>query len=86
MRAAQIYPEKLAIAHPDVKFPVFYTYSVWYDLGRLAFRLSNCRYLRAQRVQNFAYGLLQAGIQPGDRIAVLAPNSYVHSSSHRVGA
>jgi acyl-CoA synthetase (AMP-forming)/AMP-acid ligase II len=28
-------------------------------------------------VQNFAYGLLQAGIRPGDRIAVLAPNSYV---------
>ncbi|KAF8506944.1 acetyl-CoA synthetase-like protein [Russula emetica] len=58
LRAAQIYPEKLALAHPDVQFPVFYTYSVW-----------------AQRVQNFAYGLLQAGIRPGDRIAVLSPNS-----------
>ncbi|KAI0001859.1 acetyl-CoA synthetase-like protein [Russula vinacea] len=58
LRAAQIYPEKLALAHPDVQFPVFYTYSVW-----------------AQRVQNFAYGLLRAGIQPGDRIAVLSPNS-----------
>ena len=31
LRAAQIYPEKLALAHPDVQFPVFYTYSVWYD-------------------------------------------------------
>lgn len=58
LRAAQIYPEKLALAHPDVQFPVFYTYSVW-----------------AQRVQNFAYGLLQAGIRPSDRIAVLSPNS-----------
>ncbi|KAI0274811.1 acetyl-CoA synthetase-like protein [Gloeopeniophorella convolvens] len=58
LRAAQIYPDKLAVAHPDVQFPVFYTYSIW-----------------AQRVQNFAYGLLQAGIRPGDRIAVLAPNS-----------
>ncbi|KAI0307967.1 hypothetical protein B0F90DRAFT_1813320 [Multifurca ochricompacta] len=58
LRAAQIYPDRLALLHPDVQFPVFYTYSVW-----------------AQRVQNFAYGLLRAGIQPGDRIAVLAPNS-----------
>jgi hypothetical protein len=32
---------------------------------------------RAQRVQNFSYGFLQAGIRPGDRMAVLAPNSYV---------
>jgi hypothetical protein len=57
LRAAQICPEKVALVHPDVQFPVCYTYSIW-----------------AQRVQNFAYGLLQAGIQPGDRIAVLAPN------------
>ncbi|EJF66260.1 AMP-dependent synthetase and ligase [Dichomitus squalens LYAD-421 SS1] len=28
----------------------------------------------AQRIQNFAYGLLEAGIQPGDRIAFIAPN------------
>ncbi|TFY52356.1 hypothetical protein EVG20_g10585 [Dentipellis fragilis] len=57
-RAAQIYPDKLALAHPNVPHPVFYTYSVW-----------------AQRVQNLAYALIQAGIQPGDRIAVIAPNS-----------
>jgi acyl-CoA synthetase (AMP-forming)/AMP-acid ligase II len=58
LRAAQIYPEKLAIVHPDVPTPVFYTFSVW-----------------AQRVQNLAYALIQAGIQPGDRVAVIAPNS-----------
>ncbi|KAF8272881.1 hypothetical protein EI94DRAFT_1716946 [Lactarius quietus] len=57
LRAAQIYPEKLALVHPDVQFPACYTHSTW-----------------AQRVQNFAYGLLQAGTQLGDRIAVLAPN------------
>lgn len=28
----------------------------------------------AQRVQNLAYALIKAGIQPGDRVAVLAPN------------
>ncbi|KAG9058685.1 hypothetical protein FS842_006022 [Serendipita sp. 407] len=28
----------------------------------------------AQRIQNLAYALLKAGIQPGDRVAVLAPN------------
>ena len=32
---------------------------------------------RAQRVQNFAYGLIHAGIHPGDRVAVIAPNSCV---------
>ncbi|TFL03316.1 AMP-dependent synthetase and ligase [Pterulicium gracile] len=58
LRAAQIYPEKLAIVHPDTPTPVFYTYSVW-----------------TQRVQNLAYALIQAGIKPGDRVAVIAPNS-----------
>ncbi|KAF9240924.1 acetyl-CoA synthetase-like protein [Melanogaster broomeanus] len=29
----------------------------------------------AQRIQNLAYALIQAGIRPGDRVAVLAPNS-----------
>ncbi|THH20011.1 hypothetical protein EW146_g1276 [Bondarzewia mesenterica] len=58
LRGAQLCPDHLALAHPDVPFPAFYTYSVW-----------------AQRVQNFSYGLIQAGIQPGDRIAVIAPNS-----------
>lgn len=28
-----------------------------------------------QRVQNLAYALLQAGIEPGDRVAIIAPNS-----------
>jgi acyl-CoA synthetase (AMP-forming)/AMP-acid ligase II len=58
LRAAMIYPDKLAIAHPDVKTASFYTYAVW-----------------AQRVQNFAYALLKAGLKPGDRIAVIAPNT-----------
>ncbi|KAI0068277.1 acetyl-CoA synthetase-like protein [Artomyces pyxidatus] len=58
LRGAQIYPDKLALVHPDVPQPVFYTYAVW-----------------AQRVQNFAYALLKSGIQPGDTIAVIAPNS-----------
>lgn len=30
----------------------------------------------AQRVQNLAYALIQAGIQPGDRVAIIAPNWY----------
>ncbi|CAG7847718.1 Acetate/butyrate--CoA ligase AAE7, peroxisomal; AltName: Full=AMP-binding protein 7; Short=AtAMPBP7; AltName: Full=Acetyl-CoA synthetase; AltName: Full=Acyl-activating enzyme 7; AltName: Full=Butyryl-CoA synthetase; AltName: Full=Protein ACETATE NON-UTILIZING 1 [Serendipita indica DSM 11827] len=32
----------------------------------------------AQRVQNLAYGLIKAGIEPGDRVAVIAPN-YAHN-------
>ncbi|KAJ6509337.1 hypothetical protein C8R47DRAFT_965916 [Mycena vitilis] len=60
VRAAEIYPDKLALAHPDVKYPVFYSFAVW-----------------CQRIQNLAYALIRAGIKPGDRVAVLAPNSCV---------
>ncbi|KAI0371667.1 acetyl-CoA synthetase-like protein [Pilatotrama ljubarskyi] len=59
LRAAQVYPNKLALVHPDVEHPVIYSYAVW-----------------AQRCQNFAYALIQAGIRPGDRIAVIAPNMW----------
>lgn len=58
LKAAQVYPNKLALAHPDVDHPVFYSYAVW-----------------TQRVQNLAYALIQFGICPGDRVAVIAPNS-----------
>ncbi|KAI0823561.1 acetyl-CoA synthetase-like protein [Trametes gibbosa] len=57
LRAAQVYPRKLALVHPDVEHPVIYSYGVW-----------------AQRCQNFAYALIRAGIKPGDRVAVIAPN------------
>ncbi|KAH8120100.1 acetyl-CoA synthetase-like protein [Phellopilus nigrolimitatus] len=59
LRGATIYPHKLALAHPDVEKPVYYTYSVW-----------------AQRIQNLAYALIWSGIKSGDRIAILAPNTY----------
>ncbi|KAF7793234.1 hypothetical protein EIP86_004344 [Pleurotus ostreatoroseus] len=65
LRAAQIYPNKLALAHSDVKHPVFYTYAIF-----------------SQRVQNLAYALVQAGIQPGDKVAVIAPNSPVIAEAH----
>ncbi|KIK06843.1 hypothetical protein K443DRAFT_129433 [Laccaria amethystina LaAM-08-1] len=31
----------------------------------------------AQRIQNLAYALIKAGIRPGDRVAVIAPNSAI---------
>ncbi|KIK71136.1 hypothetical protein GYMLUDRAFT_33267 [Collybiopsis luxurians FD-317 M1] len=65
LRAALIYPNKLAIAHPDVKAPAFYTYSVW-----------------AQRVQNFAYAVIKAGLKPGDRVAVISPNTPMMAGWH----
>ncbi|KAG0709018.1 hypothetical protein DFH29DRAFT_1036431 [Suillus ampliporus] len=65
LRAASVYPDKLAIAHPDVKLPVFYTYAIW-----------------AQRIQNLAYALLQAGIHPGDRVAVITPNAPLIADAH----
>ncbi|KXN93294.1 putative acyl-activating enzyme 1, peroxisomal [Leucoagaricus sp. SymC.cos] len=58
LRAAQVYPDKVALVHPNVEFPVQYTFATW-----------------VQRIQNLAYALLQAGIKPGDRVAVIAPNS-----------
>jgi hypothetical protein len=77
LRAALIYPDHIAIVHQDVQHPVSYTYAVWYGL-----RFWSSRHLpdygpltnRAQRIQNLAYALIGAGIQPGDRVAVLAPN------------
>ncbi|KAG5644750.1 hypothetical protein DXG03_007879 [Asterophora parasitica] len=66
LRAAQIYPEKVALVHSDVEYPVSYSFSVW-----------------AQRVQNLAYALIQAGIKPGDRVAVIAPNSPVIADAHQ---
>ncbi|KIM67169.1 hypothetical protein SCLCIDRAFT_1210660 [Scleroderma citrinum Foug A] len=59
LRTTLIYPDKLALAHPDAKEPAFYTYSIW------------------NRIQNLAYALIQAGIRPGDRVAVLSPNTLV---------
>ncbi|KAL1740368.1 hypothetical protein HDZ31DRAFT_85472 [Schizophyllum fasciatum] len=57
-KAAILHPDKLALAHPSVPHPVYYSFSVW-----------------AQRAQNLAYALIEAGIRPGDRVAVIAPNS-----------
>ncbi|KAG9314496.1 hypothetical protein JVU11DRAFT_5293 [Chiua virens] len=65
LHAALVYPDKLALAHPDVQQPVFYSYKIW-----------------AQRIQNLAYALIQVGIRPGDRVAVLAPNSPMIADAH----
>jgi acyl-CoA synthetase (AMP-forming)/AMP-acid ligase II len=80
LRAALIQPNKVAIRHPDIERPVEYSYAVWCVLVSLLQR--NDWYLgiyRAQRIQNFAHGLLARGIQPGDRVAVVAPNWSVSS-------
>ncbi|KAF7339815.1 AMP-dependent synthetase and ligase [Mycena venus] len=65
LRAAEVYPDKLALVHPDVKYPVSYSFAVW-----------------CQRIQNLAYALIQAGIKPGDRVAVIAPNSPLIADAH----
>ncbi|KIL70677.1 hypothetical protein M378DRAFT_95172 [Amanita muscaria Koide BX008] len=65
LRAAEIYPDKVAIAHPNTEQPVVYTFSVW-----------------AQRVQNLAFALVKFGIRPGDRVAVIAPNSPLIADAH----
>ena len=44
---------------------------------RMQLRL-NLIFSRAQRIQNLAYALIAAGIRPGDRVAVLAPNTFVN--------
>ncbi|EJU01917.1 AMP-dependent synthetase and ligase [Dacryopinax primogenitus] len=65
LRAALIYPKKVALAHLDVPYPVSYTYDVW-----------------AQRIQNLAYALIESGIKPGDRVAVIAPNCPMMADAH----
>ncbi|KAF9240923.1 hypothetical protein BU15DRAFT_61237 [Melanogaster broomeanus] len=65
LRTALIYPDKVALVHPDTKYPALYSYSTW-----------------AQRIQNLAYALIQAGVHPGDRVAVLAPNSPMMADAH----
>lgn len=29
LRAAQIYPDQVALVHPNVEYPVYYTFAVW---------------------------------------------------------
>lgn len=65
LRAALIYPDHIAISHPNSPQPVEYTYRVW-----------------VQRVQNLAYALIQSGIKPGDRVAVIAPNCPLIADAH----
>lgn len=67
LRAAHIYPNKLAISHPDAAGGIVeYSFAVW-----------------AQRVQNLAYALKMAGIQPGDRVAVISPNCPLIADAHQ---
>ncbi|KXN91194.1 Acetate/butyrate--CoA ligase AAE7, peroxisomal [Leucoagaricus sp. SymC.cos] len=65
LRAAQIYPDKVALVHPNAEYPRQYTFAQW-----------------AQRIQNFAYALIMRGIKPGDRVAVIAPNSSLIADAH----
>ncbi|KDR85144.1 hypothetical protein GALMADRAFT_233793 [Galerina marginata CBS 339.88] len=65
LRAAQIYPDKVALVHTDVEQAVVYTFSLW-----------------AQRIQNLAYALIKAGIRPGDRVGVIAPNCPLIADAH----
>ncbi|KAJ7293387.1 AMP-dependent synthetase and ligase [Mycena rebaudengoi] len=66
LRAAEIHPDKLSLLHPDVKHPVFYSFSVW-----------------CQRIQNFGYALLKAGIKPVIT-AVAADSLFVLDAHHGV--
>ncbi|KAG8791920.1 hypothetical protein FRC12_007835 [Ceratobasidium sp. 428] len=66
LHAALVYPNKLALVSPDGSQPTSYTFGQW-----------------AQRVQNLAYALIRVhGIKPGDRVAVIAPNSTVIADAH----
>ncbi|KAF9056318.1 AMP-dependent synthetase and ligase [Panaeolus papilionaceus] len=85
LRAAQIYPDKVALLHTDVPYPVVYNFATWCNIllcfpafAKLIFHSD----LRAQRIQNLAYGLIKAGIKPGDRVAILAPNCPMIADAH----
>ncbi|CAE6449195.1 unnamed protein product [Rhizoctonia solani] len=66
LRAALIYPNKLALTAPDGPQPVAYSFSVW------AQRVQNLAYA-LKRVH---------GIKPGDRVAVIAPNCPMIADAH----
>ncbi|CUA73936.1 fatty-acyl-CoA synthase [Rhizoctonia solani] len=66
LRAALIYPNKLALTAPDGPQPVAYSFSVW------AQRVQNLAYA-LKRVH---------GIKPGDRVAVIAPNCPLIADAH----
>ncbi|CAE6433856.1 unnamed protein product [Rhizoctonia solani] len=66
LRAALIYPNKLALTAPDGPQPVAYSFSVW------AQRAQNLAYA-LKRVH---------GIKPGDRVAVIAPNCPMIADAH----
>ncbi|KAF8761632.1 AMP-binding enzyme C-terminal domain [Rhizoctonia solani] len=66
LRAALIYPNKLALSSPDGPQPVAYSFAVW------AQRVQNLAYA-LKRVH---------GIKPGDRVAVIAPNCSMIADAH----
>jgi len=69
----------MALVHPNVEYPVQYTFSVWYEESSTLYIVSSEEFIiRAQRIQNLSYALIQAGVKPGNRVAVIAPNSYVY--------
>ncbi|KAG8905434.1 hypothetical protein FRB99_008980 [Tulasnella sp. 403] len=67
LRAALIHPDKLAIMHPDAA------------AGPIQYSYA----VWAQRVQNLAYALKKYGIQPGDRVGVIAPNCPMIADAHQ---
>lgn len=69
----------MALVHPNVEYPVQYTFSVWYEESSTSYIVTSEEFIiRAQRIQNLSYALIQAGVKPGNRVAVIAPNSYVY--------
>jgi len=69
----------VALVHPNVEYPVQYTFSVWYEESSTSYIVTSEEFIiRAQRIQNLSYALIQAGVKPGNRVAVIAPNSYVY--------
>ncbi|KAF8609247.1 acetyl-CoA synthetase-like protein [Ceratobasidium sp. AG-I] len=66
LRAALIYPNKLALSAPDGPHPVAYSFGVWTQ------RVQNLAYALT-RVH---------GIKPGDRVAVIAPNGPMIADAH----
>ncbi|KAJ7932595.1 hypothetical protein B0H13DRAFT_2227747 [Mycena leptocephala] len=60
LRAAEIYPDKLALVHPDVKYPVSYSFAVWCQrIQNLAYALIQAGIKPGDRV-NAHHGVLAA--------------------------
>ena len=82
-----------SLDYPDISLPTFFdrTAERYPDRVATVFHDARIRYgALKRRIDSFASGLISAGIQPGDRVAVMLPNVFefpiAYYAALRIGA